>query len=55
MDNGNNNNVFGNNIVGVSNTGAPITAAGAGIFGFGNNNDNEFFVARVGINYKFGS
>ena len=54
MDNGKNNNnfAFANGIVGVSNTGAAIRGTG---FGFNNNNDNEFFVARVGINYKFGS
>jgi outer membrane immunogenic protein len=54
MDNGNNNAFgFGNGIVGVSNTGAAIRGTTGG-FGFGNN-DSDFFVARVGINYKFGS
>jgi outer membrane immunogenic protein len=54
MDDNNNRFGFGNGIVGVSNTGAPIRGNTGG-FGFaGNNNDNEFFVARVGINYRFG-
>ena len=54
MDNNNNNNNFGfgNGIIGVSNTGAPIRSNA--FFGGNNNNDNEFFVARVGLNYKFG-
>ncbi len=53
MDKNNNNNFgFGNGIIGVSNTGAPIRSNA--FFGGNNNNDNEFFVARVGLNYKFG-
>jgi outer membrane immunogenic protein len=54
FDNGNNNGFFGGNIVGVSNTGAPIRGNNFGLFGR-NNNDDDFFIARVGINYKFGS
>ena len=54
MDNNNNNNIgFGNGIIGVSNTGAPIRS-NAFFGGNNSNNDNEFFVARVGLNYKFG-
>jgi outer membrane immunogenic protein len=54
MDSDKNNNIgFGNGIIGVSNTGAPIRTTA--FLGGNNNNDNEFFVARVGINYKFGS
>ena len=54
MDNNNNNNFgFANGIVGVSNTGAPIRSNA--FFGGNNNNDNEFFVARIGVNWKFGS
>jgi outer membrane immunogenic protein len=53
MDKNNNNNFgFGNGIVGVSNTGAPIRSNA--FFGGNSSNDNEFFVARVGLNYKFG-
>ena len=53
MDKDNNNNFgFGNGIVGVSNTGAPIRTTA--FLGGNNNNDNEFFVARVGLNWKFG-
>src|SRR4051794_961869 len=51
-DNNNNNNFFGNGIVGVSNTGAAIRGNTGG---FGGNNDADIFIARVGINYKFGS
>jgi hypothetical protein len=39
-------------IIGVSNTGAPIRS---NVFTPAASSDNEFFVARVGINYKFGS
>jgi outer membrane immunogenic protein len=54
MDSNNNNNfAFSNGIIGVSNTGAPIRSNT--FFGGNNNNDNEFFVARVGVNWKFGS
>jgi outer membrane immunogenic protein len=52
MDNNNNAFGFGNGIVGVSNTGAAVRGTN---FGFGGkNNDDDFFIARVGINYKFG-
>jgi outer membrane immunogenic protein len=44
---------FGTNVVGVSNTGAPIRGNTGGFFN--NGNDDDFFVARIGINYKFGS
>ena len=40
-------------IVGVSNTGAPITAAALGLAS--GNRDNDFGVIRVGLNYKFGT
>jgi outer membrane immunogenic protein len=54
MDSNSNNNFgFGNGIVGVSNTGAPIRSNA--FFGGNSSKDNEFFVARIGINYKFGS
>ncbi len=56
MDSNNNNNNFGfgvgSGIIGVSNTGAPIRTTA--FLGGNNNNDNEFFVARVGLNWKFG-
>jgi outer membrane immunogenic protein len=57
MDDNNNNNAFfaGNNVVGVTNTGAPIVRTGGGFLGVGNGSENEFFIARVGINWKFGS
>lgn len=53
-DNNNRNNGFGN-VVGVSNTGAPITRGAVGGFGFTNNrdNNNDFVVVRAGLNYKF--
>jgi outer membrane immunogenic protein len=56
LDNNNNNNgcCFGNGIVGVSNTGAAITQANFGFFGNNRNND-DFFIVRAGINYKFGT
>ncbi|HEX8664767.1 MAG TPA: porin [Beijerinckiaceae bacterium] len=53
-DNNNNRFGFGNGIVGVSNTGAAIRGNNVGLFGRGND-DADFFIARVGINYKFGS
>jgi outer membrane immunogenic protein len=41
------------NVVGVSNTGAPVTA---GQLGIDNRRDREDFgVVRVGVNYKFGT
>src|SRR3954465_4276755 len=52
MDSDSNNLGFGNGIIGVSNTGAPIRSNG---FTPSASSDNEFFVARVGLNYKFGS
>jgi len=52
--NNDNNGFFGNGIVGVSNTGAAITRANLGLFGNGDNN-NDFFIVRAGINYKFGT
>ena len=52
MDSNSNNLGFGNGIIGVSNTGAPIRS---NVFTPSASSDNEFFVARVGINYKFGS
>ena len=53
LDSNNNNNfAFNNTVVGVTNKGAPITRAG---LGFGRKDDDaEFFVARVGVNWKFG-
>jgi len=50
LDRGNNNN-FAGGAIGVSNTGAPIFG---GVFG-NRHNDDDFFVARVGVNWKFGS
>ena len=45
--------VFNDSVVGVTNTGAPINANG--VIGLGGNNDNgDVFIARVGLNYKFG-
>src|SRR3954469_10956691 len=52
MDSKSNNLGFGNGIIGVSNTGAPIRS---NVFTPAASSDNEFFVARVGLNYKFGS
>ena len=47
------NGVFNDSVVGVTNTGAPIHANG--VIGLGGNNDNgDVFIARVGLNYKFG-
>ena len=54
MDDNNNAFGFGNGIVGVSNTGAAITQANFGFFGNNRNND-DFFIVRAGINYKFGT
>jgi len=42
---------FANDIVGVSNNGAPIRRGAVS----GGDDSGEFFVARVGLNYKFGS
>jgi outer membrane immunogenic protein len=50
-DNNKNNGFFGNNVVGVSNAGAPIFGGGFG----GSSNNNDFFLVRGGINFKFGS
>jgi len=58
FDNGNNNNGFiaGNQVVGVTNTGAAVTAGQLGLAGNrGNNNNDDFFIVRAGINFKFGS
>ena len=56
FDNNNNNGFFGGNtIVGVSNTGAAIRGNNFGLFGLNRGGDDDFFIARVGINYKFGS
>jgi outer membrane immunogenic protein len=47
-----NNNIFGGTrVVGVSNTGAPVTRSDLGLFG--EDNENEFFVVRGGLNFKF--
>jgi outer membrane immunogenic protein len=52
FDSNKNNGFFGaNNVVGVSNTGAPIFGGGFG----GSSNNNDFFLVRGGINFKFGS
>ena len=40
-------------VVGVTNTGAPITATNT-TTGFGGSDDADVFIARVGLNYKFG-
>jgi outer membrane immunogenic protein len=49
----NNNNVFvGTGVGGVSNTGAPVTRTDIGFFP-NNNDSNDFFVVRGGLNYKF--
>jgi outer membrane immunogenic protein len=49
----NNNGFVGGEVVGVSNTGAAVTA---GQLGFDNRRDREDFgVVRVGVNYKFGT
>jgi outer membrane immunogenic protein len=47
-----NNDIFGGTrVVGVSNTGAPVTRSDLGVFG--EENENEFFVVRGGLNFKF--
>jgi outer membrane immunogenic protein len=47
-----NNNIFGGTrVVGVSNQGAPVTRSDLGVFG--EENENEFFVVRGGLNFKF--
>ena len=49
----NNNGFVGGEVVGVSNTGAAVTA---GQLGIDNRRDREDFgVVRVGVNYKFGT
>src|SRR4051812_2835749 len=49
----NNNGFVGGEVVGVSNTGAAVTA---GQLGFDNRRDrDDFGVVRVGVNYKFGT
>src|SRR5829696_4639115 len=47
----NNNGFFGGEVVGVSNTGAPITRTNLGLVN--NNDNNDFFVVRAGINFRF--
>ena len=49
----NNNNFFGGEVVGVSNTGAAVTAGQLGIDN--RRNRDDFGVVRVGVNYKFGT
>jgi outer membrane immunogenic protein len=51
LDEDNNNAFAGTRVVGVSNTGAPVTRSDFGFFN--NNNENEFFVLRGGLNFKF--
>ena len=54
FDRGNRNGgFFGNQVVGVTNTGAPVTATNVG---FGNNRrgGNDIDIVRVGLNYRFG-
>jgi outer membrane immunogenic protein len=41
--------IAGNSVIGVTNTGAPVTAAAAGF----RNRDDDFAVVRAGLNYKF--
>jgi len=41
--------VAGNSVIGVTNTGAAVTAAAAGF----RNRDDDFAVVRAGLNYKF--
>ena len=54
FDDDHRNNRFGGEVVGVSNTGAAITR-GTTFFGNDNGNENEFFVVRAGINFRFGT
>jgi outer membrane immunogenic protein len=44
---------FAGQVVGVTNTGAPVFATNT-TTGFGGRDDADVFIARVGINYKFG-
>ena len=46
------NNVFGTDVAGVTNTGAPVRRTDAG-FGFDDNDNSDFFVVRGGLNFKF--
>jgi outer membrane immunogenic protein len=51
------NNAFlfgGSNVVAVSNTGAPIFRNTGGFFGVGNGGNDDVFIARAGLNWKFG-
>src|SRR4051812_37562754 len=51
-----NNNGFGGNVVGVSNTGAAVVDGQLGGLGFDNNRRrDDFAVVRAGLNFKFGS
>ena len=51
----NNNGFFGGSVVGVSNTGAAVTANQLGL-GFDNRRDSlSFGLVRAGLNYKFGT
>lgn len=57
FDRNKNNNFFGGGgagIVGVSNTGAPVRGIANNGF-FNRKNGDDVFIARVGLNYKFGS
>jgi outer membrane immunogenic protein len=57
FDRNKNNNFFGagaGGVVGVSNTGAPVRGIANNGF-FNRKNGDDVFIARVGLNYKFGS
>jgi len=45
--------LVGNNVVGVSNTGAAVFTTGTGVIS--NRNRDDFAVVRAGLNYKFGT
>ncbi len=44
---------FGDSVVGVTNTGAPVTSTGLGSVGFDSRHNDDFAVVRAGLNYKF--
>jgi hypothetical protein len=44
---------FGDNVVGVTNTGAVVTSTGLGFGSFDNRRHDDFAVIRAGLNYKF--